>query len=161
MEQGSCLQEIEGHERADEKAIIEREWTPVSVDMIWECIRCMKCCRSNWAINLTWVEHGRLIRDSRTKNLDIDRLEVDPESGASHPYFLIEDQCPMLEEDTRSCSLHPDWPYTCATYPFLLMPDGRLLYHEGCRGFGNGARIDPENIREKILRQRRKAGMII
>jgi Fe-S-cluster containining protein len=86
---------------------------------------------------------------------------VDPQTGATHPYFVIENICPALIEEGAVCSLYPDWPYTCATYPFLLSPDNNILVHDGCPGFGKGDVVDHDEMRKKIIRERIRAGMIV
>ena len=112
-------------------------------------------------MNLTWWEYKRLNSDPRASGLKIDKVEVDPESGLTHPYFVISQKCPMLKEKGAVCTLYPDWPYTCATYPFLLMPDGNIRCHTKCAGFGHGDIIDGDEIRSKIIRERNKAGIIV
>ncbi|MEJ2068270.1 MAG: hypothetical protein P8Y09_10075, partial [Deltaproteobacteria bacterium] len=57
--------------------------------------------------------------------------------------------------------VYPEWPYTCATYPFLLMPDGELMIHPYCEGFGHGPVVDPDRMRRKIIEERKRAGMIV
>ena len=89
----------------------------------------------------------------------MNRIEVDRETGRTHPYFVINGKCPMLKEKGSICTLYPDWPYTCATYPFLLMPDGTILCHSNCAGFGHGSVVHAEDIKSKILREREKAGI--
>jgi len=99
--------------------------------------------------------------DDRFSDLDIDRIEVDPKSGLTHPLFQIDGKCPLLNERTSLCRVYPDWPYTCATYPFLLMPDGELMVHPECAGFGHGPVVDKTDIVMKIIRERIRAGMIV
>lgn len=146
--------------RADEDAIISREWSHFEEGTRWECLKCAWCCRQPWAINLTWFEHDRVKVDARFSDLVIDRIEVDEETGLTHPFFRIDGKCPLLDEETLLCRVYPDWFYTCATYPFLLMPDGEIMVHGGCRGFGQGPVIDKTEMRKKILRERIRAGMI-
>ncbi len=88
------------------------------------------------------------------------KKEVDPESGMDHPYFLIDGACPMLKREGMTCTIYPDWLYTCATYPFLLMPDGRLLFHTGCNGIGHGEVVNIKSMMTKIIMERKRAGMI-
>ncbi|MFW3147103.1 MAG: YkgJ family cysteine cluster protein [Thermoplasmatota archaeon] len=152
---------FEVHGRADEGRIIEEEFIEFKEGLRWECIRCTWCCRQPWAVNMTWFEHDRARADPRAKDLAIDRIELDEGSGLTHPYFVIEGKCPMLREKDSACSLYPDWFYTCATYPFLLMPSGTLKVHSKCRGLGQGPIIDRDKMREKILKERRRAGMIV
>lgn len=159
-EQGVDLLDLEMHERADEEEIIKREWSEVEKGARWECIRCMNCCRRSWAINLTWREFDRMARDPRAKDLEINKLEVDHETGLSHPYFVIQGKCKLLDERSHSCTIYPDWLYACATYPFLLMPDGSLLVNSRCPGLGHGEIVDHYKMKEKILKEREKAGMI-
>ena len=153
--------DFELHERARESELVEKEWTPLEPGTRWECLRCSWCCRQPWAVNLTWWEFERLENDDRASDLRVDRVEVDQGTGLTHPYFVIDGKCPALDDGTSLCTLYPDWPYTCATYPFLLMPDGRLLVHMECEGFGHGEVIDRNRMRERILRERRRAGMRI
>ncbi|MEA3560044.1 MAG: YkgJ family cysteine cluster protein [Candidatus Thermoplasmatota archaeon] len=149
------------HERADDEGIVKREWSELKKGTRWKCIRCMRCCRQSWSVNLTWWEYNRMVRDPRARDLEIDRVEVDPETGLSHPYFVIHGQCKLLDERSHSCTIYPDWLYTCATYPFLLMPDGSLLAHLECPGFGHGEIIDHDQMKEKIMKERVRAGMVV
>ncbi|MBN1538634.1 MAG: YkgJ family cysteine cluster protein [Candidatus Thermoplasmatota archaeon] len=151
---------FELHKRVNEEDLLKREWVPLEPGTRWECIRCSWCCRQPWAINITWSEYDRLRDDERAADLDIDRLEVDPTTGRTHPYFVIKGKCPLLEDRTNLCTLYPDWPYTCATYPFLLTPAGKLLVHTDCEGFGHGPIVDPGKMAEKIMRERERAGMV-
>lgn len=139
---------------------IHEEWFEVKDDIRWECIRCGRCCHQNWRINITWYEHDRILSTGKEILPDL-HLERDPDSGLTHPFYIIDGKCPYLIENGMVCSLHPDWFYTCATYPFLLMPDGKLLCHRDCMGLGSGDNIDIEGMKEKIIGERKKAGMII
>jgi Fe-S-cluster containining protein len=138
---------------------IRSEWSEVKVGTKWECIRCSDCCRKDWSINLTWKEYDRLRSDPRVGELPGLGLESDPVSGLDHPFFRTGGRCPMFKEEGAVCTIHPDWPYTCAVYPFLLLPDGRLMAHEDCRGFGHGEKVDPAVWVARIKRERARAGM--
>lgn len=138
---------------------IEAEWSEVKEGIRWECIRCSDCCRKDWTINMTWKEYDRLRADRRVRDLPGLGLEVDPETGLDHPFFRLDGACPMLRPEGAVCTLYPDWPYTCAVYPFLLLPDGRLMVHRGCRGLGHGRPLDIKEWKDKVLRERAKAGM--
>jgi Fe-S-cluster containining protein len=107
---------------------------------------------------MTWKEHDRLSENERSKIMDI-KLETDDTGTMSHPYFLIEKICPFLSVKGMTCTLFPDWFYTCATYPFLLMPDGTLLHHRGCKGIGKGDIVNIQEMKKKITKERKKAGM--
>jgi len=109
---------------------------------------------------MTWIEHDRAMSDPRFRALSIARVEVDEGTGMTHPYFVIEGACPLLDADRNRCTVHPDWFYTCATWPFLLMPDGTLMVNMSCSGFGEGPKVDPEDMRRRILRERARAGMV-
>ncbi len=139
---------------------IGAEWFEVKEGTRWECIRCSDCCRKDWAINLTWKEYDRLRADPRVGDLPGLGLEVDPQTGLDHPYFRLNGACPMLRAEGAVCTLYPDWPYTCAVYPFLLLPDGRLMAHKGCIGFGHGGPVDIERWKGRVLDERAKAGMV-
>lgn len=153
--------EFERHERSSEMDLIKKDWAPLEYGTRWVCLRCSWCCKRPWAVNLTWWEYERLSNDPRAAILNIDKVEVDQGTGLTHPYFVIKDKCPMLKEDGAVCTLYPDWPYTCATYPFLLMPDGTIQCHSKCAGFGHGDIVNAAEMRAKILRERKKAGIIV
>lgn len=138
--------------------LIDREWIPLDEGIRWSCIRCGKCCRTNWRINLTWKEHERIINGGNLRAIPEFHREVDPGSGLDHPYIVIDGECPLLV-DGNICSIYPDWPFTCATYPFLLMPDGAIMLHSDCPGIGSGDIIDMDEMRGKIMVERKKAGM--
>jgi Fe-S-cluster containining protein len=150
---------FKAHGSQDAKALLRQDWTPFREGMRWECVRCAWCCRQGWAVNLTWPEHERARSDRRFAALRIDRLEVEEGTGRTHPYFVIDGCCPLLEEKRSLCSVHPDWFYTCATWPFLLMPDGTLMVNESCKGFGSGDPVDRERMTRRILSERTRAGM--
>ena len=116
---------------------IHDEWTELDNDTRWKCIRCGWCCHQNWRVNLTWCEFRRVTSGKDLELPEFDR-EVDEGSGLDHPFYVIDRKCPFLIEEGMTCSLYPDWFYTCATYPFLMMPDGVILYHRECRGIGHG-----------------------
>lgn len=155
------VEEFERHKRSPEMEIIKRDWVPLEPGTRWECRRCSWCCKRPWAVNLTWWEYERLRNDPRASGLVVDRVEVDQETGMTHPYFVINEKCPMLKEEGAVCTLYPDWPYTCATYPFLLMPDGTIRCHSKCAGFGHGDVVDAAEMRSKIIRERNRAGIIV
>ncbi len=142
------------------KERVDKEWEEVGKDTHWECIRCGECCRRHWSVDITWIEFRRLVNDPDIKFYPDFKKEVHPETGMDHPYFMIVDRCPYLK-GSATCSLHPGWFYTCATYPFLLTPEGKLLYHSQCRGIGYGDIVDPEKMKRRIMKERKKAGMII
>ena len=139
-------------------AYIHEEFREVDERTRWECIRCGWCCHQNWRINLTWWEYDRIISLEGKIHPDFER-EIDTRNGMDHPFYVIRDRCTYLIEEGMICGLHPDWFYTCATYPFLLMPNGELLYHEGCKGIGHGKVVDRKKMIGKIISERRKAGM--
>jgi Fe-S-cluster containining protein len=139
---------------------IQSEWKPFEAGMRWKCIRCGQCCSSNWSIDLTWIEYERIMSLYRDRPHPEYERELDTETGLDHPYFLIKDICPYLDVDGTACSLHPDWFYTCATYPFLLSPEGGIMYHTECKGLGHGNVVMMEDMKRKILEERKKAGMI-
>jgi len=139
---------------------IGAEWNEVAPGLRWECLRCSDCCKKDWAINLTWKEYDRLREDPGVGELEGLGLEVDPETGLDHPFFRLNGACPMLREEGAVCTLYPDWPYTCAVYPFLLLPDGRLLAHSECLGLGHGNPIDIGLWKRRIALERKKAGMV-
>jgi Fe-S-cluster containining protein len=141
------------------ESYIQAEWLPVSENTLWKCIRCGWCCHQDWRLNVTWLEHDKLISYGK-KNIPEFKLMEDPGTGLNHPYFVIENKCPLLQEEGMTCTIHPDWFYTCATYPFLLMPDGTLMYHKGCNGIGKGKPVNMKEMKDKVLEERRKAGMI-
>jgi Fe-S-cluster containining protein len=151
--------DFKAHERQDDGEILRTEWTPLAEGMRWECIRCGWCCRQPWAVNVTWPEYERCAGDRRFNRLRIDRLEVEEGTGRTHPYFVIEGACPLLDRDRSLCSVHPDWFYTCATWPFLLLPDGKLMVNRNCKGFGSGPCIDVGRMVDRVLRERSRAGM--
>ncbi|MDG6225536.1 MAG: YkgJ family cysteine cluster protein [Candidatus Thermoplasmatota archaeon] len=148
------------HSRQDSTSIIEREWAPLKEGARWSCIRCGWCCRQPWAVNMTWAEFERTRDDPRFSKLIVDRIEVDQRTGATHPYFVISGACPLFEAGEGLCSVHPDWFYTCATWPFLLMPDGTLMINVRCKGIGTGEVIRADAMRKRILRERERAGMV-
>ena len=148
-------------DRTSLERYISDEWEVFVKGTRFVCVRCSWCCKRPWTINLTWHEYDRLEADRRAKGLKGVGRMVDPGTGLDHPYFRIKGACPMFREKGSICTLYPDWPYTCATYPFLLMPDGRLLYHRECPGIGRGPAIDEGEMRERILSEREKAGMIV
>jgi Fe-S-cluster containining protein len=154
-------EQFEMHKRAPNDGFNEEEWSLLGDDTRWECIRCSRCCRRPWSVNLTWWEYERLKNDPRAAELKIDKVEVDPVTEQTHPYFVISKKCPILKDEGAVCRLYPDWLYTCATYPFLLLRDGSIFTHKICPGFGHGKIIDPEEMRNKIIAQRKRAGMIV
>jgi Fe-S-cluster containining protein len=158
---GEMTGTFEMHERAHEVELIEKEWDILEPGTRWKCIRCSWCCKRPWAVNLTWWEYERLKNDPRAGGMDIDRVEVDPDSGLTHPYFVIDGKCPALIEEGAVCGLYPDWPYTCATYPFLLMNEDTIRVHSKCKGFGHGDVIDLDEMRTRIMSERTKAGMLV
>ena len=135
------------------------EWEEIGPETRWRCLRCGKCCRRDWAINLTWAEYDRIRSDPRFGEMVIDTVKVDEGTGMSHPVYRIPGKCPLLDDKRSLCKVHPDRPYTCVAYPFLLMPDGKLMGHSECPGFGHGDPLDIEEISRMLIEERKKAGM--
>jgi Fe-S-cluster containining protein len=137
------------------------EWAPLKEDTKWTCIRCGECCRRAWSVDLTWHEYRRILTDTRFKDHPVFQREVDPDSGLDHPFFFIKDKCPYLEVNGMICTRYPEWFYTCATYPFLLDPEGQIFYHTECRGIGQGIKVERDELVRKILKERERAGMMV
>jgi Fe-S-cluster containining protein len=150
---------FKAHRRQDDPGILRREWTPLEEGDRWQCIMCGWCCRQAWAVNVTWAEFDRARSDPRFSALRIDRLEVEEGTGRTHPYFVIDGACPLLDRERDLCSVHPDWFFTCATWPFLLLPDGGVMVNRSCRGFGSGPLVDREEVVRKVSAERARAGI--
>lgn len=140
--------------KLDEKRIQDREWALVTADTHWKCIRCGWCCRQNWRVNVTWKEYDRL-KDV----LNIDQVVEDKRSGMSHPLFEIKNACVCLDTKKNLCKIHSKWPYACATFPFGLDLEGRLVYSKWCKGIGKGPQVNTVKMLKKIMKERKKAGM--
>ena len=142
--------------RYNEKLIQEREWVPVDDKTTWKCIRCGWCCTHSWRVNLTWVEYDRL-----KDKIPITEIVVDQKTGMSHPFFEIKEQCICYDPATKKCTIWRDRAYSCATFPFSLTPDGKLVRSKFCKGFGHGKKVDSEKMIKYIMKWRKKAGMLI
>lgn len=140
--------------RYDEALIQRMEWVPVTKKTQWVCKRCGWCCSHEWRVNLTWDEYDRL-----KDKLPISKIVADPESGMSHPFYMIKDKCKQYDTKKHNCHIYKIRAYTCATYPFALTPEGKLVRSKFCKGFGKGENISPKKMKEYILKRRRKAGM--
>jgi Fe-S-cluster containining protein len=139
------------------EALIQRmEWVPVTKKTRWKCIRCGWCCTHEWRVNLTWDEYDRL-----KDKLPIDELVMDKKTGMSHPFFTIKDKCYQYDPKTNKCKIYKERAYSCATYPFSLTPDGKLVRSKFCKGFGHGEAVDRKRMLLHIRKWRRRAGMII
>jgi len=141
--------------RLNEAAIQKREFHPVTPDTRWKCRMCGWCCRQNWRVNVTWKEYDRLKGE-----LNIEQVVEDKASGMSHPLFEIRDACVCLDVKTNRCKIHSKWPYACATFPFALDPSGDLQYSKWCKGIGDGPVVRSVKMKKKILRERKRAGML-
>jgi Fe-S-cluster containining protein len=137
------------------------DWTEIAPGTRWNCLRCGRCCRRDWAINLTWKEYDRIRADGRFDRMVIDTFKVNREEGTSHPVYVVSGGCPLLDRETSLCTVYEERPYTCAVYPFLMMPDGTILGHEECPGFGHGEKIDLRDLKRVILKERKRAGIIV
>jgi Fe-S-cluster containining protein len=153
--------DFKAHERQDDGELLRRDWTLFTEGLRWKCIRCGWCCRQAWAVNVTWTEYERCSTDRRFDRLGIDRLEIEEGTGRTHPYFVIDGACPLLDKERSLCSVHSDWFYTCATWPFLLLPDGSIMVNLHCRGFGSGPLVDARMMAQRIIAERGRAGMPI
>ena len=142
--------------RYDEALIQQREWLPVTKKTKWKCIRCGWCCSHEWRVNLTWDEYDRL----RFK-LPIDKVVLDEVSGMSHPFYMIKDKCAQYDPKKHKCKIYKERAYSCATYPFSITPDGKLVRSKFCKGFGNGNLIDKKKMVRYIYKWRKQAGMCL
>lgn len=154
MGDGKDIPIMKPSRKLNEAAIQKREFSKVTPETRWKCLRCGWCCKQKWHVNLTWAEYDRL-KDV----LKIDRVVTDKATGMSHPFFEIKDACTCLEEKNNKCRIHSKRPYTCATFPFALSPEGVLLYSKWCKGIGNGPNVNLEKMRKRIIRERKRAGM--
>ncbi len=143
-------------ERFDEELIQKKEWIPVTNRTRWKCVRCGWCCTHEWRVNLTWDEYDRL-----REKIPIAEVVVDPQTGMSHPLFTIKDKCPQYDPKSHKCKIYKERAYSCATFPFALTPEGKLVRSKFCRGFGKGKRIDPRKMVTYIKKWRKRAGMKI
>ena len=141
-------------ERYDEALIQRMEWVPVTKNTRWKCIRCGWCCSHEWRVNLTWNEYDRL-----KDKLPISEMVVDQGSGMSHPFYMIKKSCVQYDIKTRKCKIYSERAYTCATYPFALTPEGKLVRSKFCRGFGHGSNVDRPKMIKYIKKMRKRAGM--
>jgi Fe-S-cluster containining protein len=142
--------------KLNEANIQKREWLRVAKGTKWKCIRCGWCCKQNWRVNLTWTEYDRLKDDLKVTEVVEDRA-----TGMSHPLFEIKDTCICLAVKNNTCKIHSKRPYACATFPFALDPKGVLIYSKWCKGIGQGPDVDIAKTGKKILKERRRAGMVI
>lgn len=141
-------------ERYDEALIQQMEWLPVKKTTRWECVRCGWCCSHEWRVNLTWDEFDRL-----KDKLPIGEVVVDKKSGMSHPFFTIKDKCVQYDPRSHKCNIYKERAYSCATYPFSLTPDGKLIRSKFCKGFKNGKVVDKKKMIKYIHTWRKRAGM--
>jgi Fe-S-cluster containining protein len=142
--------------RYDEELIQRMEWVPVTKKTRWKCIRCGWCCSQNWRVNLTWTEYDRL-----KKKLPIKEVVVDIETGLSHPLFSINGHCVQYNEKSHKCKIYKERAYSCATFPFSMTTDGKLVRSKFCKGFGKGDLVEKRKMIGHIYKWRKKAGMKI
>lgn len=132
---------------------------PVEFELVtgstgWKCLRCGWCCNQEWNINLTWTEYDRL----RDVFPDM-KFIFDEDSGASHPFLELFKGCLQYDRSGRRCRIYSIRPYSCAAFPFLLVPDLSLYVHTSCPGAGRGPTVDIEEKRRELIELKRKAGM--
>lgn len=143
-------------ERFDEGLIQRMEWVPVTNKTRWKCIRCGWCCSHEWRVNLTWPEYDRL-----KDKLPIDEMILDEKTGMSHPFYMIKNRCVQYNPKKHGCKIYKKRAYSCATYPFALTPEGKLVRSKFCKGFGKGAKIDQRKMKRYIYKWRKRAGMMV
>jgi Fe-S-cluster containining protein len=146
------LEKLEAFDEGEEQ---RRVWEPFVEGTRWKCLKCGRCCRESWRVNLTWEEHDRL-----SSALDIQHVVVDERTGMSHPVMLISGRCKALDDRRNVCTIYRRRMYSCATFPFSLGPDGELFVAKYCRGFGQGPVVMEEDIVKYIMKWRKKAGMV-
>jgi Fe-S-cluster containining protein len=142
--------------RYDEKLIQRMEWIPVKKSTHWKCKRCGWCCSHEWRVNLTWHEYDRL-----KEKLPIEQVVVDKKSGMSHPFFSIKDKCAQYDSKSHKCKIYKERAYSCATFPFAISPEGKLIRSKFCKGFGSGPLVEKSKMRQDIFKWRKRAGMRI
>lgn len=140
--------------RLDEALIQRKEWVPVTNKTHWKCIRCGWCCSHDWRVNLTWYEYDRL-----KDKLPIDKVVMDEDSGMSHPLFSIKGHCIQYDKKDHKCKIYKNRAYSCATFPFSLTIDGKLVRSKFCKGFGKGDLVIKKKMIEYIMKWRKRAGM--
>jgi Fe-S-cluster containining protein len=140
--------------RFDEELIQRMEWVPVTSKTRWVCTRCGWCCSHEWRVNLTWDEYDRL-----KDKLSIEDFVVDDQSGMSHPFYMIKDKCVQYDTKKHKCKIYKIRAYSCATYPFSITPDGKLVRSKFCKGFGKGEKVNKKKMVDYIYKWRKRAGM--
>ena len=120
------------------------------------CIRCGWCCTHEWRVNLTWDEYDRL-----KDKLPISEVVMDKKTGMSHPFYMIKDKCAQYDTKTHKCKIYKMRAYSCATYPFSITPEGKLVRSKFCKGFGKGDIIDRRKMKRYIMKWRKRAGMTV
>ncbi len=137
------------------EALIQRmEWVPVTTKTRWKCVRCGWCCSHDWRVNLTWPEYDRL-----KNKLPINEVVLDENTGMSHPLFSIRGHCIQYDPKTHKCKIYKDRAYSCATFPFSLTPDDKLVRSKFCKGFGKGDIVNKKKMVAYIIKWRKRAGM--
>ena len=133
---------------------IPPEFEAVTGKLRWKCIRCGWCCMQEWNIDLTWDEYDRL-----KDYLPLDKALYDEETGASHPFLELKGGCPRYDSAKRECTIHDILPYSCAAFPFLLVPPSSLYVNRFCLGLGKGSRLDSGAKRRELIALKRNAGI--
>ena len=65
----------------------------------------------------------------------------------------------QYDPKTHKCRIYKKRAYSCATFPFSLTTEGKMVRSKFCKGFGKGELVDRKEMRGYIFKWRRRAGM--
>ena len=114
-------------------------------NVLWECIRCSRCCRD-------MAGHQRQILLLPSEVSEIHKVTgvlresfVESTEAAPYHYKMVKGDGRCFFQDENTCAIYEHRPLICRFYPFSLRKKGSAYafgVSDECPGLGNGKRLD-------------------
>ena len=138
----------------DENALADK-----IISIGYKCLRCAKCCKTDFGDNTVSVFPSEIRRISAKTGLKWEDIAVPTPSedrdtkGNIHTFEWVlkkNGDCRFLKNGL--CTIYTCRPYICSTYPFYL-PEGRLMVSE-CDGLGRNISSEDAFKMAALLKER-------
>lgn len=112
-----------------------------------DCPNCLETCCSgpNAVVSLRLIDIAKLVDNGFAKNI-VPATKTAHKSGTTFSETLFAQSFPTLKRDAtntctlyntqRLCSAFPNWPLSCARYPYAVDAKNRVIFFaKGCRSY--------------------------
>lgn len=119
----------------------------------FRCTQCGNCCTGTPGV--VWVTEAELAAIARYKGISIGEMRIQHTRLVGERISLREfanGDCVFLDPRTRGCTIYPERPAQCRTWPFwnsnLASKEAWDRAHEKCPGMGQGDLVQLDVIQQ-------------